>query len=65
MLVKRLLLVIISLVFGALVTTGITLLVGTTPAEYGPIYFSFTSLALACALGIWLDKFMNTEILPK
>lgn len=63
--IKRLLLVIISIAFGVIATIGITLLVGTTPAEYGLIYFSFTALALAVALGVWLDKFMGTEFLPK
>lgn len=65
MLVKRLLLVIISLAFGAGVTTAVTILLGTTPAGYGLIYFTFTTLALAVALGIWLDRFMGTELLPK
>jgi hypothetical protein len=65
MLIKRLLLAIISIAFGVVVTIGITLLVGTTPAEYGFIYFTFTALALAVALGVWLDKFMGTELLPK
>lgn len=67
MVAKRLLLVIISLVIGVGLTTAILFspLVGTTPAEYGFIYFFFTSLALACAAAIWLDKFMGTNILPK
>jgi len=65
MLVKRILLAIISIAFGVVATVGITLLVETTPAEYGLAYFTFTSLALAIALGIWLDKFMETDILPK
>jgi len=65
MLAKRILLVIISLAFGVLATFGIVLLIGTTPQVYGTIYFSFTALALAIALGIWLDKFMGTEILPE
>ncbi|MEJ2752242.1 MAG: hypothetical protein ACK2U5_09720 [Candidatus Promineifilaceae bacterium] len=65
MLVKRILLVIISLAFGVLATFGIVVAIGTTPQIYGMIYFSFTALALAIALGIWLDKFMGTEILPK
>jgi len=65
MLVKRLILAIISIAFGVVVTTGITILIGTTPAEYGMIYFTLTSLALAVALGVWLDKFMGTKLLPK
>jgi len=65
MLVKRLTLAVISIVVGALATTGITFAIGTTPAEYGFVYFFFTSLSLAVAVGIWLDKFMQTEILPR
>ena len=65
MLIKRLILAVISIGFGLIVTTGITLFIETTPAEFGLIYFSFTALSLAIALGIWLDKFMGTEILPK
>jgi len=65
MLVRRLLLVIISIAFGVIVTIAITLLIGTTPAEYGSIYFIFTALALAFALGFWLDRFMGTKLLPK
>lgn len=65
MLVKRLLLAIISVAFGVIVTIGITVAIGTTPAEYGFLYFTFTVLALAVALGVWLDKFMGTELLPK
>lgn len=65
MFVKRLVLAIISVAFGALVTTGVTFAIGTNPSEYGFVYFLFTSLALAFALGIWLDKFMQTNILPK
>ena len=65
MLVKRLLLAIISVAFGVIVTIGITVAIGTTPAEYGFLYFTFTSLALAVALGVWLDRFMGTELLPK
>lgn len=65
MLLKRLILIVVSLAFGVIVTIGITLFVESTPAEYGIYYFTFTSLALAIALGIWLDKFLGTELLPK
>lgn len=65
MLIRRLILAIISIAFGIVVTIGITILIGTTPAEYGMIYFTLTSLALAVALGVWLDKFMLTKLLPK
>jgi hypothetical protein len=65
MLVKRLILTVISLAFGVIATTIITWLINTTVSEYGGVYFFFTALALAIALGIWLDKFMATDILPK
>ncbi|MCL4803140.1 MAG: hypothetical protein KJ046_02440 [Anaerolineae bacterium] len=65
MLVKRLILAVISLAVGFGLTLLITKLIGTTPAEFGPIYMFFTTLSLAIALGIWLDKFMGTQILPK
>ena len=65
MLVKRLALAVISIVFGVVTTLAITWLIGTTPAEYGAIYFIFTALSLAIALAIWLDKFMGTAILPE
>ncbi len=65
MLLRRLLLAVISLAVGTGATILITILVGTTPAEYGPTYTFFTALALAVAVGIWLDKFMGTNILPK
>lgn len=65
MLVKRLLLVAISLGAGFGLTVLITLLIGTTPAEYGAIYMIFTTLSLAVAIGIWLDLILGTRILPK
>jgi hypothetical protein len=65
MLLRRLLVAIISLAFGVGATILITVLIGTTPAEYGTTYTFFTALALAVALGIWLDKFLKTDILPK
>jgi hypothetical protein len=65
MLVKRLILAAISLGVGFGLTVLITMLIGTTPAEYGAIYMIFTSLALAVAIGIWLDRFMGTNILPR
>ncbi|HRO25563.1 MAG TPA: hypothetical protein PLR07_14845 [Promineifilum sp.] len=65
MLVKRLVLAAISIGVGFGLTILMTMLIGTTPAEYGAIYMIFTTLSLAVALGIWLDKFMGTQILPK
>ncbi len=66
MLVKRILVIVISLVVGAIVTVGlVTFALGTTVAEYGTLYFVLTAFFLACALAIWLDKFMGTEFLPE
>lgn len=65
MLIKRIVLIIISLAVGGGLTAAITLAVGTTPAQYGFWYFTFTALSIAVAIGIWLDKFMGTEFLPK
>ncbi len=65
MLLKRLILAAISFGVGFGLTILITMLIGTTPAEYGAVYMFFTSLTLGLALGIWLDKFMGTNILPR
>ena len=66
MLLKRILLIVISLVLGALITAGIVIfLLGTTLAEYGTLYFVLTAFFFAAALGIWLDKFMETNFLPE
>lgn len=65
MLVKRLLLAAISFGLGFGITVLITMLIDTTPAEYGSIYMFFTTLSIGLAIAIWLDKFMGTEILPK
>jgi hypothetical protein len=62
---KRIGLAVISFAVGFLLTWLIVELIGTNLFEYGTIYTFFTALALACAIGIWLDKFMGTEILPK
>ncbi|MEZ4511436.1 MAG: hypothetical protein R3C62_06150 [Chloroflexota bacterium] len=65
MLIKRLALMAISFAVGFVLTLVITFAIGTTLEEYGGIYTFFTALSLACAVGIWLDKFMGTELLPK
>ena len=66
MLLKRIVLIIISLVLGALITTGIVIFVlSTTVGEYGTFYFTMTAFFIACAIGIWLDKFMDTKLLPE
>jgi hypothetical protein len=74
MLVKRILLVVLSLAIGYGVTYFIvTVLLNTTVAEFwvGPEmplnipYFLLVGLFIALAVSIWLDKFMGTKILPK
>jgi hypothetical protein len=74
MLTKRILLIAISLVIGYGATFLITtLLLGTTVAEFwmGPEqpvpipYFILVGFFIALAVAIWLDKFMDTNILPK
>lgn len=65
MLIKRLILIAIALGVGFGLTILITILIDTTPAEFGPVYMFFTTLSLAVAIGIWLDKFMGTNFLPK
>ncbi len=65
MLAKRIGVSLISFIIGY----GLTLLtiefIGTSVAEYGGIYTFFTALSLGCAVGIWIDKFAGTEMLPK
>jgi hypothetical protein len=66
MLLKRILVLLISLAVGAVITTGLVMFVlGTSVAEYGAFYFSMTSLFLGLAVAIWLDKFMGTNFLPE
>ncbi|KAA3664576.1 MAG: hypothetical protein DWQ04_05000 [Chloroflexi bacterium] len=68
MLVKRLLLIVISLVAGFVLTYAIVVapfIADTNLEEFGFSYTFFTTLSLGIAVGIWLDKFMGTDILPK
>lgn len=76
MLVKRLALAAISMAIGYLITWFIVTvdiqlgpihleIAGTTMEQYGVWYSFFTAFTIACAIGVWLDKFMGTEILPK
>jgi hypothetical protein len=71
MLLKRLLLVVISLILGTLITTFIVYVpLGTNIEEFwtdltGIPYFLLTSFFFACAIAIWLDKFMATRLLPE
>lgn len=65
MLVKRLGIGVISLLVGFGLTYIIVNLIGTTLEEYGVYYTFFTSLSLGLAIAIWLDKFLDTKMLPK
>ena len=65
MLIKRLGVMVVSFIIGFLITWGIIVLIQTTIGEYGGIYTFFTALTIGCAVGIWLDKFAGTEMLPK
>ena len=73
MILRRILLIVISLFIGYVLTYLITLLLGTSVEEFWmgseePLpfpYFLLTGFFIAIAAGIWLDKFMGTEILPK
>lgn len=73
MLVKRVALVVVSLVIGYATTFLITLLLGTSVAEFWmgseqPVplpYFLLVGFFIALAVAIWLDKFLGTKILPE
>ncbi len=65
MLVKRLGIGVVSLAVGFVLTVIIVKLIGTTLEEYGVYYTFFTSLALGSAIAIWLDKFLDTKMLPE
>lgn len=65
MLAKRLGVIIVSLIVGFVLTAIIVQLIGTTLEEYGVYYTSFTAISLGCAVAIWLDKFLDTNMLPK
>ncbi len=68
MLVKRLLVLGLSLAIGFGLTVAVIyapFIADTTLEEYGFYYTFFTSLGFGCAVAIWLDKFLGTEMLPK
>jgi hypothetical protein len=71
MLIKRLLLAAISLVAGTLITLfTVYVLLQTTYQEYwtdltGIPYFILTIFFIAAGIAIWLDKFMDTKLLPE
>ena len=66
MFVKRLVLALISIAVGVLVTElTVVFVLDTIRSHYGTMYYGLTVLFIAIALGIWLDKFMETDILPE
>ena len=65
MLLKRLGIGVVSLLIGFGLTAVIVQLIGTTLEEYGVYYTFFTALSLGCAIAIWLDKFLDTKMLPE
>jgi hypothetical protein len=71
MLLKRLLLVAISLILGLLITLFVVyVLLQTNYQEYwtdktGIPYFPLTIFFIAAGIAIWLDKYMGTKILPE
>lgn len=66
MFVKRLLLAFISIAVGVVTTQLIVVFIlDTIASHYGSTYYFLTVVFIAIALGIWLDKFMGTEILPE
>jgi hypothetical protein len=74
--IKRLALVVVSLVLGFLITWGYVIVeipvpvlivplgLGTTLDDFGTIYTFFTTLSFAFAIGLILDKYMGTDMLP-
>lgn len=73
-LVRRILLLLISLAIGyGLTFIIVVVLLNTSVPEFwlGPEqpvkipYFILVGLFIALGVGIWLDKFMKTEILPE
>ncbi|MCO5182662.1 MAG: hypothetical protein M9928_00790 [Anaerolineae bacterium] len=63
--IKRIILAIISLVVGFVATYLIVIFIlDTVLSDYGTVYVVLTVLSIASAVGIWLDKFMKTELLP-
>jgi len=75
---KRLVVIVLSQILGfglgyLIITVGFDLLPlissiqtpqGVTIEEYGIIYFLVTAVPLGIIVMIWLDKFMDTQILP-
>jgi hypothetical protein len=68
---KRVLLVLLSLgggvagVFGILGLLNLAYGAGVTLERYGAAYAILTGIPLAVLVGIWLDYFLGTGILPE
>ncbi len=65
MLIKRIGVMAVSFIVGLVLTELLVRFVGTNSDEYGFLYYFFTALTLGIAIGIWVDKFAGTEILPR
>lgn len=71
--IKRIALIVISLVIGVIITEITVVAIGTTREEYGLTftdltaaglaYYPLTIIFVALGVAVWLDKFMKTEIL--
>ena len=63
--IKRIALAVISLIVGFAATWLIVVFfLDTVLSDYGTVYVVLTTFSIACAVGVWLDKFMKTELLP-
>lgn len=74
MLIRRTLLVVIAFIFGFAATHLALWLMNTTPQEFGLwfgtegdgiAYYPLTIIFFALGIAIWLDKWLDTQILPK
>ncbi len=66
LLIKRIGLIVVSMILGAILTWAIiTFLLGTSIAEYGPVYFPLTAFFFGIAIALIADRFAGTEFLPK
>jgi uncharacterized membrane protein len=66
LLIKRIALIVISMIVGAVLTWAIiTFLLDTSVAEYGPVYFPLTAFFFGISIALIADRFAGTEFLPK
>lgn len=67
LLVRRIVLVVVSLVIGIAGNLfSVYVILGTVPSDYGTVYNVLTALSIALGVAVWLDheKVLNTQILP-